>query len=64
MEQLFKKLNIERKNLVLSDASNDIIIYKNKEKGIEEIKEYICRFFIIILILISKETKKNYDNYS
>ncbi len=43
LNSIIKKLNIESKNLMLSDVTTDLIIHKNKEKGVEEVKEYILK---------------------
>lgn len=41
--QALQQIGIDIKNLSLSDASSDIIVYKRKEKGVEEIKEYTLK---------------------
>jgi len=38
-----KGIGIDLKNLFLSDASSDVLIYKNKEKGMQESVEYILQ---------------------
>lgn len=43
LKSLLSSLNISMENLSLSDASSDIIQYKRKEKGVEEIKVYILK---------------------
>lgn len=43
LKNILEKLNIDFTNLMLSDASSDLIIHKKKEKGVEEIKEYVLK---------------------
>ncbi|SFQ53179.1 hypothetical protein SAMN05444144_1072 [Flavobacterium akiainvivens] len=43
LKALVNSLNIPIGNLSLSDASSDIILYKRKEKGVEEAKVYTLK---------------------
>jgi len=43
LKQIVQLLNLGAENLSLSDASTDIIKYKNKEKGVEEAKTYLLK---------------------
>ncbi|KGO92868.1 SIMPL domain-containing protein [Flavobacterium subsaxonicum] len=40
LKQALQQAGIDLKKMSLSDASSDIIMYKRKEKGVEEMKEY------------------------
>jgi len=40
LKQALQQTGIDLKNLSLSDANRNIIVYKRKEKGVEETKEY------------------------
>ena len=40
LKQALQQAGIDLKNLSLSDANRNIIVYKRKEKGVEETKEY------------------------
>jgi uncharacterized protein YggE len=43
LKQALQQSVIDLKNLSLSDASSDIIVYKRKERGVEEMKEYTLK---------------------
>jgi len=43
LKQIVQSLSLGAENLSLSNASTDIIKYKNKEKGVEEAKTYLLK---------------------
>ena len=43
LKDILKEMNIDKKDISLSDAGSEIIKYKGKEKGIEYSKEYIIK---------------------